>query len=84
MKVKLYVRIAQSRHARKGWRADASLTPNQASLTDGGEALRTLRFAMEVDIAPELLAPAAWPVVEVELEEGEVTQIPLQVVPDVA
>lgn len=82
MKTKVYVRFARYRYARSGFYVDASPTPKPGALVNpsGGE-LHTLCFAVSLDIPDELLEPAKWPVVELELAEGIVERPPLTLEP---
>jgi hypothetical protein len=81
MQLKVYMRIARTPRARDGFKVDASTSPNPRALTMGqgqwSEALHTVRFALTLDIPNELLRPADWPVIEVQIPTAE--RIPIEV-----
>lgn len=85
MKFKVYLRFARTPRAREGFKVDASpnANPNPLAMGQGAyaEALHTVRFALVLDIPDELLRPAAWPVIEVEVRDGERIPIEIEAVP---
>lgn len=82
MKAKIYMRLARSPRARDGWKVEATTSPNPRAIVMGSdsEPLHTIHFALELTIPDHLLKPAQWPVVEIELPDGVVTQIPDEII----
>lgn len=85
MKVKVYLRLARTMRARDGWKVEANTSPNPRPLTMGqgqwAEPLHTLHFALLLTIPEQLLRPAQWPVVEIELPDSVIEQIPEEIEP---
>lgn len=86
MKTKVYMRLAKNTPSgRSRYKVDASPNPNPRPLTIGfgrsERELHTLHFALELDIPEELLSPAKWPVVEIQLSPDLVQQVPIAVEP---
>ena len=89
MSVRVYMRLARTHYgARKRFKVDASLDPNPAPLTQGdGRAkreLHTVRFAIDLEVPPELFNPRDWPTISLELTEAAADKLPIAVVGDEA
>jgi hypothetical protein len=80
--IRAYVRVARKlRWKDSPFMVEASTTPNPRPLTQGtGRTvvqLHTLHFALELRLPEEILDPAKWPTVTVEVQTAE--QIPIEV-----
>jgi hypothetical protein len=80
-----YVRLARKSGDWRGksYVVDAAAEPNPRPLTQGSipyqRQLHTIHFALDINVPDELLKPADWPTVTVNLEDAE--QIPIEVEP---
>jgi hypothetical protein len=92
MKARIYVRVAKRPPYGRGgpYKIDASHLHDQRPLEVGGKPLRTLHFAVEVQVPDELFKDPMIPVVSIEIQgdgtfrdEPHVVQIPVDVPEDV-
>jgi hypothetical protein len=83
MKAKVYLRVAENPSRRTPFKVAASATPTPQPLRHGSgyneRDLHTLSFALVLDIPDELLKPADWPTVEVQITPNDTTRIPIEV-----
>lgn len=88
MKARIYVRAARRPNWARGgrYKIAADHNRNDRPLTQGEETLRTLHFAVDVEIPDVLFEDPAMPVVKIEIQadgafrdEPVVVQVPLDV-----
>jgi hypothetical protein len=80
VKRRVYLRFAIDRHARAGFRVDASPKAQPRPLVDARDnPLHTVRFAVDLDVPDSLLRPERWPVVNLQIGEGHVEQIAMTI-----
>lgn len=71
MKARLFLRVAKRPHwhGNSNYKVDASAARKDAPLTVGDKTLRTLHFAVDIEIPDEAFAEPAMPVIGVRLDE---------------
>lgn len=75
MRERLYVRVAKRPRGSyvKGssYKIDAGASHNPRPLEQGGTLLKTLHFALDVELPDELFRDPAMPVIKVEIQPGD-------------
>jgi hypothetical protein len=82
MKARIYVRVAKRPNWMRGsnYKVAANHTRDDRPLEQGGQTLRTLHFAVDVEVPDHLFKDPAMPVVEVQVEaDGTFRQDPVVV-----
>lgn len=74
--MRVYLRVADDRNARRRARVAADLAPNPRPLTDNqGEPLHTVCFALELEIPAAALDPRKWPAAAVKVDQDKVATV---------